>query len=102
MTEQSQLVILVRYRIKEGKREEFLARFLEEKILVSSQNEKGNLKYECSLPIDSGCDLCLTELWENEQAQLAHGQTAHYAKLTALKQEYVEDVSIQKYFIENN
>ena len=100
MIGQAQLLVLVRYRIKDGKREEFLARFLEEGILTSSQNEKGNLKYECSLPVDSERDLCLTELWENEQAQKEHGKTAHYAKLTALKQEYVEDVSIQKYFIE--
>lgn len=51
------------------------------------------------MPGNSPDDLCLMEIWMNEQAQKMHGSTEHYKRLTILKQEFVEDVEIKKYWV---
>jgi quinol monooxygenase YgiN len=53
----------------------------------------------CHVPGNSPDDLCLMEIWMNEQAQKMHGSTEHYKRLTILKQEFVEDVEIKKYWV---
>lgn len=76
----------MRYTVKPGKREEFL-----------QKAEPGNCGYEYFKPIDSENTLFLMELWADTKAQAAHGQTEHYQRLQLLKQEYVTDVKIEKY-----
>jgi len=43
--------------------------------------------------------LLLLEIWVDEAAQVAHGKTAHYQKLQALKKDYVTAVAIEKFNI---
>lgn len=92
-------LVMVRYHIREGKRDEFFQKVTEQGIVRLSREEPGNYKYDYYSPKDSEDDLCLLELWTNEQAQKQHGTTEHYQKLTILKQEYVESVEIEKYWI---
>ncbi|SHO47677.1 putative quinol monooxygenase [Anaerocolumna xylanovorans] len=93
------LLVNARYHIRSGKREEFYSKIEEQGIMKASRGEPGNYKYDYYLPKNSYDDLCLMEIWTNEQTQKLHGLTEHYQKLTALKQEYVETVEIQKYWI---
>ena len=93
------ILVCVRYIIKEEKRNEFLKKVDDQGIIRESKAEPGNVKYEYSVPIDSENDLILTEIWTNSAAQIGHGKTEHYQRLQALKKEYVQDVSIEKYNI---
>ncbi len=92
-------MVNVRYHIHKGKRNEFYNQVKEQNIIQLSKEEPGNYKYDYYVPQDADDDLCIMELWINEQAQKLHGLTEQYKKLTILKQEYVESVELQKYWI---
>ena len=87
----------VTYTIKSGKRAEFLDKLKEAEILQCSRREPGNIKYEVCIPVDADDEVCLIEYWTNKAAQGMHAKTAHYAKLTELKAQYVEAVNINCY-----
>ena len=90
----------VKYRIKDGKRAEFINRLVEELIIKNSRQEPGNIKYEDSVQVDSSNEVCITELWVNQKEQKRHAQMEHYVKLSELKKQYVESVEISCYHIE--
>lgn len=94
------LLVNVKYTVRPGKREEFLQKVTEAGIIRDSKAEPGNAGYEYSLPIGAEDELFLMEKWVNAAAQAAHGKSEHYAKLQALKQEYVTKVEIEKFKIE--
>ena len=83
--------------IASGKREAFLK--AAEGIMRASREEPGNLRYDYYQPVESDNDLLLLEIWVDEAAQVAHGKTAHYQKLQALKKDYVTAVAIEKFNI---
>ncbi len=93
------ILVNVKYTVKPGKRDEFYKKVAEQGIIEESKAEAGNLKYEYSVSLDSENVLCLLELWDSSKSQLLHGKTPHYQRLQALKQEYVTNVSIEKYGI---
>lgn len=93
------ILVNVRYTIKSGKREEFLIKVTEQGIIRESKAEQGNFKYEYYLPTDAENELFLMEMWINSVAQIAHGKTEHYQRLQILKEEYILNVSIEKYSI---
>ena len=84
----------MKYKIKDGKRKEFISRLLEEQIVERSRQEPGNIKYEIGVPVDSSNEVCITELWVNKAEQKRHGQTKQYAIQT---QNYF--VSVWHYFV---
>lgn len=93
------LMVNVRYHIRKGKRDEFYNKVKEQGIIKSSKEELGNYKYDYYVPKNSNDDICLMEIWTNEQTQKMHEFTEQYQKLKILKQEYVESVEIEKYWI---
>ena len=93
------LMVNVRYHILKGKREEFYNKVKEQGIIELSKKEYGNYKYDYYELKDSDDDICIMEIWTNEEMQKRHGFTEQYKKLTALKREYVESVEIEKYWI---
>lgn len=94
------IMVLVRYIVKDGKREAFLKQIIDEGILKASLAEDGNEKYDYYFPADSEDALCLCEIWRDAEALKAHGSMPHYLRLGELKVEYVESVSLSKYEIE--
>ncbi len=93
------VLVAVKYTVKPGKRDEFYKKVAGEGIIEESKAEAGNLKYEISASLDSQDVLCLLEIWDSTESQMLHGQTLHYQKLQALKNEYVTNVAIEKYLI---
>jgi len=93
------LMVNVRYQISKGKLDEFYSKVKEQEIIQLSKEEPGNYKYDYYIPKDSDDDMCIMEIWTNEHTQKKHGFTEQYQKLTVLKQEYVESVEIEKYWI---
>ncbi len=93
------LMVNVCYHIIKGKRDEFYNKVKKQGIIQLSKEEPGNYKYDYYMPKDSDDDISLMEIWTNEHTQKMHGLTEQYQKLTILKQEYVESVEIEKYWI---
>ncbi len=93
------ILLDVKFTVKPGKRDEFYAKVAEQGVISDSQAEAGNFKYEYSASMESKDVLCLLEIWESEESLTLHGQTPHYLNFQAMKQEYVTDVSIEKYVI---
>lgn len=93
------ILVNVKYTVKAGKRDEFLEKVTGEGIIRDSKAEPGNFKYEYYIPADSQNVLFLMEMWVNSEAPISHMKTEHYQKLQALKQEYITNVTIEKYGI---
>lgn len=95
----NRILVNVKHTVKQGKRDEFLQKVIENGIVTASKAEPGNYKYEYYKPVDSEDILFLMEMWVSNQAQAAHGKTEHYQLLQSLKKEYVTDVAIEKYSV---
>lgn len=93
------LMMHVRYKIKEGKRDEFIQKVKQQGIITASAQEPGNLLYECYYPADDMTSIILLELWKDEEAIALHRKTEHYKVLTELKMQYVDDVKIREFRI---
>jgi quinol monooxygenase YgiN len=97
----TELLMHVVYRVKDGKRDEFIRKVQEAGIMRASRHEPGNLCYEYYYPIGDADRILLVESWTNMKAQTTHSKTEHFKKLTELKNEYVEEVQIKKYQASN-
>ena len=91
------IVLNVSYKCRPGMRDEFLERIRREGIDAASRAEAGNLKYDYYLPVDGGDELLLVEKWQDADALAEHGRQPHFARLGALKAEYVTDTIIEKF-----
>ena len=63
----------------------------------SSLQEAGNVKYDYYFDAQDPDALLLVETWETPETQQAHCQTELFARLQALKAEYCEHVTIDKF-----
>ncbi|MBK5244512.1 MAG: antibiotic biosynthesis monooxygenase [Eubacteriaceae bacterium] len=99
MKTKENLMLNVTYTLKPGKRAEFFNELNKIEAGKLSKEEPGNIKYEYFYPIDSEDQLFLIEIWEDDAAFSIHITTQHFKKLQSLKEEYVADVSIEKYSI---
>lgn len=94
-----ELLMHVTYTVKAGKRDEFIQKVKELGIMTASLQEPGNLFYEYYYPIDDDNSVLLIESWTNANAQVVHGKTDHFKKLSELKNEYVVAVRIKKFIV---
>lgn len=77
------------YRIKPGKREEFVQNVLDLQILDKILGEEGNVGYQYYYPAGSADDVFFVEQWENEAAWKKHLEAPHVTHdLKALKDQY--------------
>ena len=93
------IVLNVSYKCRPGMRDEFLERIRREGIDAASRAEAGNLKYDYYFPADGSDELLLVEKWRDADALAEHGRQPHFAKLGALKAEYVADTVIEKFAV---
>ena len=93
------IVLNVSYKCRPGMRDEFLERIRREGIDAASRAEAGNLKYDYYFPADGGDELLLVEKWRDADALAEHGRQPHFARLGALKAEYVADTVIEKFAV---
>ena len=91
------IVLNVTYKTKPGMREEFLEAILREGIDEASRAEAGNLKYDYYLPAAGGDELLLVEKWKGTGAIMEHMGQAHYLRLKALKETYVDETVIERF-----
>ena len=91
------LVFHVTFKCKPEMREEFLEMIMTEGIDAAARAEPGNLKYDFYIPVESGDDLLLIETYRDEAAVAAHVRQAHTARLVELKEDYVDDLILEKF-----
>ena len=91
------IVLNVTYKCKAGLRDEFLEKIRTEGIDEDSRAEAGNVRYDYYLPADGDSELFLLEKWRDADAFAEHGAQPHFARLKALKAEYVEKTIIECY-----
>ena len=87
----------VTYRVKPGQREAFHQAISALGVRENSIHEEGNLKYDYFFDAQDPDVLLLVETWTTPELQQAHCQTEMFAKLQALKAEFCESVSIDKF-----
>ena len=92
--------LIVTYYCKEGMREEFLNALMQEGVYEGSNHDKGCLQYEYFSSAKEKDVLVLLERWESEELLQAHLQTPHIAKMPKLKEQYVNDSTIEKFDVE--
>ena len=91
------IVLNVTYQCRPGMKEEFLEMIISEGIDEASRAEAGNIQYDYYLPADGSDKLLLVEKWKNADAMKEHGKQPHYARLKALKADYVTDTIIERF-----
>lgn len=87
----------VTYHVKPGKRDDFYAALCDLGVRANSMQEEGCLKYDYYFSAEYPEQLLLVETWTTSAFQEAHCQTEMFAKLQALKGEFCDDVSIDKF-----
>ena len=91
------IVLNVTYKCRPGMKNKFLERIITEGIDAASRAEAGNSKYDYYLPADGSDELLLVEKWKDADAIAEHGKQPHYARLKALKADYVTDTVIERF-----
>ena len=79
------------YKIKPGKREEFLEKVYAQGIYDKFLKEEGNISYDYYFPYGNDSDIYFVERWENGDAWEAHKVAPHTVSLGPLKDEYMTE-----------
>ncbi len=91
------IVLNVTYTCKPDMRDAFLERIMAEGIDEACRAEKGNIKYDYYRPADDGDELLLVEKWQDAAALKAHSEMPHFARLGAIKPDYVIDTVVERF-----
>lgn len=95
------IVLNVTYRCKEGMREEFLESIMEEGIDLACRAEDGNIKYDYYMSFEDDDEMLLVEKWRDADALAAHQGQDHFRRLGEIKNEFVDETLIDKFFTED-
>lgn len=88
------MLFQVTYTMHPGQRDAFLQMMRESGILDQIRREEGCLDYRYYLPEEEDGTLLLVERWAGPEAQKAHMDTEHMARLGRVKAQYVAETSI--------
>jgi len=94
------IVLNVTYKCKPGMRDAFLAAIKAEGLDAASKNEDGNFKYDYYFPAEGGDEMLLVEKWRDADVLAVHGEQAHFKRLGEIKNEFVEETVIDKFFVD--
>lgn len=88
------MLFQVTYTMLPGQRDAFLQMMRESGILDQIRREEGCLDYRYYLPEEEDGALLLVERWTGPEAQKAHMDTEHMARLGQVKAQYVAETSV--------
>ncbi|MBE6118488.1 MAG: antibiotic biosynthesis monooxygenase [Erysipelotrichaceae bacterium] len=91
------IVLNVTYKCKPGMRKAFLDRIRTEGIDIASRAESGNFRYEYFLPVDGDDILLLMERWRDAEALAKHTRQPHFARLSDLKDDYIDNTEVDRF-----
>lgn len=87
----------VTYHCKPGRRDDFYGALRALGVRANSLAEDGNVKYDYFFAAEAPDDLLLVETWTSHALQKAHCETEMFAKLQALKAQFCDSVTIDKF-----
>ena len=88
------LKVHVKYHLKPGTRDAFLAGITEKTLQDAVLHEAGCLKYDHSPVADDPAQVLLEEEWTSLQAQQTHLKQPHMARIAALKDQYMDHMDL--------
>ena len=91
------LTWIVTYQTKPGQRQAFYDAITAQGVGPHSRSEEGNLKYDYYFSAQNEDELLLVEAWTTPELQQAHTKTEVFARLQALKEQYVDHVAIDQF-----
>ncbi|MCQ2560485.1 MAG: antibiotic biosynthesis monooxygenase [Clostridia bacterium] len=81
------ILVRVKYRAPEGKREEFVQQLFDEGLPQACRAEEGCISYDYYYSVEDPNEVLLLECWKNESAIMAHGNEPHFNRITEVKAE---------------
>ena len=83
------LIVTGTYKIKPGKRDEFLKTVNDQGIYAEFLKEPGNISYDYFYPYGNADDVFFVERWKDRDAWEAHKVAPHTMRLQPIKDEYM-------------
>jgi quinol monooxygenase YgiN len=83
------LIVSGAYKIKEGKRDEFMKVLSDEGIPEENRREYGNIGYDYYYPVGNETDVYFIERWLDRDSWEAHKVAPHVIKLQGIKEKYM-------------
>ena len=91
------IVLNVYYKAKAGMREAYYEAVNAAGVPEGSRAEEGNIKYDYFFSEADDDELLLIEHWKDQAALENHFEQDHFKRLGPIKEEYLDDVVIQKF-----
>lgn len=92
------ILMEVRYTMKRFGADEFLEQVAP--YAAMSRQEEGNYMYDYFIDTTDDDTVLLLEKWENDEILAAHFAADHFKKISEIKDKYVAETKINKYYIE--
>ena len=96
------IVVVARYTLAAGKREEYIKAVNEENIIEKCRAEEGNISYEFLCSPENPDEIVVLERWENQEVLDKHGAEPHFSQMLEIKKQFGSSPSlVDKYIVEN-
>lgn len=89
------IIVTVKYRVKQGKREELLS-FVEENV-KKTREEQGNLAYAHYPSLDDENEMFVFEMWEDQEHIDSHTRSAHFLEFAKRRKPILEAYEVQRF-----
>lgn len=96
------ITINIYYSGTKGNARKFAEEMLSSGIVDEIRAEKGNLKYEYFLPINSDETVLLIDSWENQQALDIHHKSPMMQKIINLREKYDLSMKVERYITDES
>lgn len=83
------LIVSGTYKIKPGKRDEFMKTIYDQGIYAEILKEKGNISYDYYYPYGNADDVYFIERWSDRDSWDTHKVAPHIVKLQDIKNVYM-------------
>ncbi len=92
----SNIIFLVTYTAKPGKRQDYLQALTDSGILKKVREENGCLCYDFYQSAEQEDTLLLLEQWENAECQKIHMEQPHMKEAMVIKDQYIQQTTVVK------
>lgn len=93
-------MLIVTYRAKPGKQNNFLTEVAESGILETIRMEDGCLAYQYYQSVEDEACLMLVEKWATEEQQHTHMEQPHIKLLAEIKARWIDQTSVERIYLE--
>jgi len=91
------VILHVYYTCKSGMAEPFVRALKESGLQQTVLEEDGCLQYDYAISCEKPDTVVLLEKWRDKEALKKHAAQPHMAQISAMKNDYVDDVKLERY-----